>query len=86
MPARKMTLEREALSSVLCRCGSGGSDQSRHYETSVLSVHVGAKKPGFSYRETFLAAEKHLRANLLCLWSLKNPVSDPPLNGYLGVA
>ena len=47
-----------------------------------MSVHVGAKEPGFSYREISLATEKHLRANLLCLWSLKNPVSDPPLNGY----
>ena len=48
-----------------------------------VSVHVGAKKPGFSYRETSLATEKHLRANLLCLWSLKNPVSDPPQNEYM---
>jgi hypothetical protein len=39
---------------------------------------MGAKKPGFSYRETSLAMEKQLRVSLLCLWSLKNPVSDPP--------
>jgi len=46
-------------------------------KTSV-SVHVGAKKPGFSYRKTSLAAEKRWQAILLCLWSTKNPVSGLP--------
>jgi len=29
-------------------------------EELAVGVHVGAKKPGFSYRKTSLAAEKHL--------------------------
>ena len=37
---------------------------------------MGAKKPGFSYRETSLATEKHLQAKLPRLRSPKNPVSD----------
>ena len=47
-----------------------------------VSVHVGAKRPGFSYRKTSLATQKHLPAILLRLWSTKNPVSDYSLNGY----
>ena len=38
-------------------------------------THIGAKKPGFSYRKTSLTAGKHLQAILLRLWSTKNPVS-----------
>ncbi len=40
-----------------------------------MLTHIGAKKPGFSHRKTSLAAEKHLQAILLRLWSTKNPVS-----------
>jgi hypothetical protein len=44
---------------------------------------VRAKKPGFSYGKTSLATEKHLQVDLLRLWSLNNPVSDPPLERML---
>ena len=43
-----------------------------------VTVHLGVKKPGFSYRKTSLPGEKHLQAILLGLWSTKNPVSGLP--------
>jgi hypothetical protein len=45
---------------------------------ALVSIYVGIKKPGFSYRKTSLAAAKHLQTIPLRLWSAKNPVSALP--------
>ena len=39
--------------------------------TEAVSIHVGAKKPGFSYRKTSLAVEKCLQAILLACGATK---------------
>jgi hypothetical protein len=41
-----------------------------------VTVHLGAKKPGFSARGKLLALKRCLYPESLCLWDIKNPVSN----------